>query len=154
MKLWQIIDTSGSMAESGKRLIAREVLRTISQYVRYNKLDFDLKYILAGEEMEEIETSLEDDFPNSLFKLSKKINVQKLTEKLSTLDGYILFLTDGAWEHDMIVALRRWQNSNPKGSMKIIQLVPGKMRISREFETFASEDVFAALDSWMVGGVQ
>jgi len=153
MNLWQIIDTSGSITESGKLMIVRETLRTISQYTRYNRLDIEHKYLLAGETVDEIDVSIKESYPDVFFKLGQKINVPKLIEKLTPLEGYFLFFTDGSWGHTIVSSLKKWQEQLPAGSFKVIQLVPGTIRIRRDFETFLAEDVFAALDPW-IGGDQ
>lgn len=149
MKLWQIIDASGSMAESAKRLIVRETLRTISQYVKYYSYDIELHYIHAGDKIDLIETSLENDYPENFLELGIGFDVQSLVEQLSILDGYFLFLTDGSWGHSIIANLKKWKNTLPKGTVKIIQVSPGTLRFQRDFETYHSEDVIMALDSWL-----
>ena len=149
MKLWQIIDASGSMAESAKRLIVRETLRTISQYVKYYSFDIELHYIYAGDKIDIIDASLEDNYPEKFFELGTGLNIQDLVERLSTLDGYFLFLTDGSWGHSVVANLKKWKSRLPEGTVKIIQVATGTLRLQRDFETYLSEEVITALDSWL-----
>lgn len=149
MKLWQIIDASGSMAESAKRLIVRETLRTISQYVKYYSFDIELHYIYAGDIIDIIDASLEDNYPEKFLELGTGFNVQDLIERLSTLDGYFLFLTDGSWGHSVVANLKKWKSRLPEGTVKIIQVATGTLRLQRDFETYLSEEVITAFDSWM-----
>ena len=149
IKLWQIIDASGSMAENAKRLIVRETLRTISQYVNYNSYDIELHYILVGNDVKIIDASLERTYPDAFFELGTGFDVKGLVEKLATLDGCFLFLTDCSWGHSIVSTLRKWKDKLPPKMVKIIQVVPGILRLQRDFDSYLSEDAIAALDDWL-----
>ena len=54
MKLCIVLDTSGSMAEGGKFLIALTALKTIEQYFWINQVDIEVDLFAVNDGLEQV----------------------------------------------------------------------------------------------------
>lgn len=154
MELWHIIDMSGSMQESGRPFAVRECLRTIAQLVRQSGQSMKLKYLLAGEHLQELETDLTMDYPEELLHPSGTFDVSQLMAKLEAVNGCFLFLTDGSWNAKTLKILRGWCERQPSGKVKVIQFVSGSTQLREISMVYSPEEVLEALDSWLVRDVE
>ena len=82
MILHLVCDTSGSMAEWGKHLIARGVVRAIEQYLRLGHGSADLKLVVWGNEARVLDWHPDQEFPDEMRASQGSANAEALTTLL------------------------------------------------------------------------
>ena len=143
-----IIDCSGSMAESGKRLIARGICRQIEQYSRFGNAHFQIQLLAANSKVVEVDWDPDQEYPESLFECGESIASVPLLEALSEKQGKFLFLTDCAWNKKLKLAISDWSRQNAPDTCRIIKIGNEPALRILNIQVFSSEDVFVALDKW------
>ncbi|GIW92907.1 MAG: hypothetical protein KatS3mg110_0948 [Pirellulaceae bacterium] len=155
MLIYLIWDTSGSMAESGKLWIARSVARAVEQYLRLGYGRADLKLIAWGDEARHVEWVAEDDFPLELLTAAGSSSAKALTALLGNQPGgKVLLLTDGFWSYPDAKELKRWKQSLPRDTVRIIKIGVDANPHLKGADVFKAEDLFLALHGWIERGSQ
>ena len=154
MILHLVWDTSGSMAELGKHLIARGVARAIEQYLRLGHGCADLKLVAWGNAAQVIDWHPNEEFPPEILVSDGAANAEGLIASLGKKpDGRILLITDGFSSQADAKALRRWSETLEPNTLRFIKVGADGNPHFTGADVFAAEDVFAALDGWLEGGV-
>ena len=149
-----IIDTSGSMSEGGKHLIARGVARALGQYFHLGYGCAELKLVAWSKEVRLIEWTPNKEFPPEILVCEKAANAEALITLLSEHpDGKVLLITDGFWSRDDAKALKRWKERLQQNTLRVIKIGADANPQLKGAHVFAAEDLFVALDGWMNGGV-
>ena len=153
MILYLAIDTSGSMVESDKRLIARSVALAISQYCRLGYANVTVRLLAAGEAPRTVEWNDGDEYPVELLNCSGKIDMQSLFGQLELKDNKLIFVTDGVWDAIEKKSFETMAGSSPKDSLRIIKvgLEPSHLLQSCKLRkiVFDAEEFLEALDGWI-----
>lgn len=153
MILYLVWDTSGSMAEWGKHLIARGVARAVEQYLRLEYGCAELKLAAWGNDTRAIDWHPDQEFPPELFVSGDSTNAKGLITFFGTEpQGKILLLTDGFWSQADAREFKRWQESLPKDTLRIIKIGTDANPQLKGKDVFVAEEFFAAFDGWMEGG--
>ncbi len=154
MILYLICDISGSMSEGGKNLITRGIARAVEQYVRLGYGCADLKLVAWSQEASVVEWSPGKEFPPELLVCERIANAEALiTLNGKQPDGKVLLITDGFWAQDDAKALKRWKESLQQGTLRVIKIGADANPHLKGMDVYAAEDLFAALDGWLEGGV-
>jgi len=149
-----VIDTSGSMAEWGKHFIARGVVRALEQYVRLGYANADLRLVVWSNEARVIEWRPDQELPQELLVSEGSANTKALVSLLGTEPGgKVLLLTDGFWSQADAKELKHWQERLQPDTLRIIKIGVDANPQLKGKNVFAAEDLFAALDEWLEGGV-
>lgn len=148
-----VCDTSGSMAEWGKLLIARGVARALEQYLRLGYGRADLKLVAWGNATRIVDWHPDQEFPLELLVPGGLANAQALVALFGTEPGRrILLLTDGFWSQADARELRRWRECLQQGTLRVIKIGAEANPQLKGGDVFAVEELFAALDGWIEGG--
>lgn len=146
-------DTSGSMAEWGKYLIARGIARTMEQYLRLGYGYADLKLIAWSNEARVLDWCSDQEFPPELLLSEGSVNAKALVSLLGMEPGgKVLILTDGFWSPVDAKALKRWKECLQPDTLRVIKVGADANPQLKGRDVFAAEDLFAALDGWLEGG--
>jgi len=146
-------DTSGSMAEMGKNMIARGIARALEQYLRLGYGNADLKLVAWGNEARIVGWHPDQEFPQDLLVSQGSANAPALVTLFGTEpNGRILLMTDGYWAPPDEKALKRWKTSLPPNSLRIIKVGADANPHLTGPNVFTGEELFAALDGWQEGG--
>jgi hypothetical protein len=155
MILHLVWDTSGSMAEWGKYLIARGVARAIEQYLRLRHGCADLKLVAWGNEARVVEWQPDQEFPPEMLACKGAANAKALVSLFGMEPGgKIVLLTDGFWSHADAKELKRWKRGLQPDTLRVIKSGADANPQLRGNDVFAVEDLFAALDGWLEGGAE
>jgi hypothetical protein len=147
-------DTSGSMAEWGKYLIARGVARAMEQYLRLGYDSAKLKLVAWGNEARLFDWRCDQEFPPELLMPEGSANAQALISLLGTEPGgKVLILTDGFWSPVDAKELKRWKACLQPDTIRVIKVGADANPHLKGVDVFAAEDLFAALDCWLQGGM-
>lgn len=147
-------DTSGSMAEWRKNLIARGVARAVEQYFRLGYGRANVKLIAWCQEARVVEWSPDEDFPQEMLTCEGAANVEALINLLGkNPEGKILLITDGFWPLDDVRVLKRWREGLQEDTLRVIKIGADSNPQLKGAAVFAAEDLFAALDDWLERGV-
>jgi len=151
--LWIVCDVSGSMSEGGKHLLARGVARMSEQYCRLGYGRADLKLVAWNKEARVVDWMPDKEFPPEMLVCEGAANAESLVALLGERPpGKVLLITDGLWpQHDMR-ALKRWKESLPSDTLRIIKGGADANPLLKGTDVFAAEDLWAALDGWLEGG--
>ncbi len=154
MKLHLVCDTSGSMIEGGKPFIMRTLVTSVSQWTLYGHGRTEITLWAWGSEACRIaEWDTDSEFPDELLACAGNANGLSLIQSLGDKpDGKVLILTDGFWSQDDARSLRRWMDRLPSNTLRIIKIGPEANPQLKGMNTFASEELFAALDGWTESG--
>ena len=153
MILHLVCDTSGSMAEWGKFLIARGVLRTIEQYTRLGYGSADLRLISWGDTINVLEWQPEQEFPPEILICKGSADINVLIDHISDqpLKGdKVILITDGYWKRENIRDLKRWKDKLPRDSVRLIKVGDDSNPQLQGIGIFSADDIFSALDSWLI----
>jgi len=151
MNLYVVCDISGSMSEDEKRMIARGVMLAVGQYYRLGYCKGEVKLISWNNEARIVEWLPEDEYPREMLDCKGVVNAESLIELLGVrIDGKVLIITDGFWTRDVETALKRWENTQLPGTLRIINIGADANNYlkGKGFDVFSAEDLFAALDGW------
>lgn len=153
MLIYLVWDTSGSMVECGKFLIAHGVARAVEQYLRLGYASADLKLIAWCDEVRVCDWRPYQEFPPELLVPAGAVKAEPLVKFFGTgPSGKILLLTDGFWSHTDAMLLKCWKQKLPPDTLRVIRIGADANPELRGSDVFAVEDLFAALDGWLEGG--
>lgn len=145
-----VIDTSGSMMESDKRLIARNLALVVVQYSRLGYAGMELRLLAAGAAPHVIDWDANAEYPEELLSCGGNIDMQALAVLLSTSKGKVVFITDGAWNESEKRAFEALLKSMPMGMVRIVKVGDERGCALHPFKTrgmvFDAEAIFEALD--------
>jgi hypothetical protein len=154
MTLYLVCDISGSMAELGKYLVVRGVVRAIEQYLRLGHGSAELKLVAWGREARVLDWTPDQEFPGDMCSPRSSANAEAVAALLeSDPADRILLMSDGFWSQAVAKVLRRWKQSLPPNSVRLIKIGADANPHIEGADVLAAEDLFAALDGWLEGGV-
>jgi len=150
MLIYLVLDTSGSMGEYGKLLIARGLARAVEQYLRFGYGQAEVKLIAWNKNTRIVDWSPDEEFPVELLASSDSAHVKPLATLLETQPaGKVLLLTDGFWSREDEKELKCWKQSLPPNTIRIIKIGTDSNPRLKGNDVFVAEDLFAALDGWL-----
>jgi hypothetical protein len=142
------------MAEGGKYLIARGIVRTVEQYVRLNGNSTYFQLISWGNEVRCVEWNPDEEFPPEMFDCNGMVSIESLIPFLNERpNNKLMLITDGFWSQKDIKAFVRWKNKLIPDSLRIIKIGVDANQQLKGTDVFPAEDLFAALDGWLEAGV-
>ncbi len=148
--LFIICDLSGSMVESGKRFIVRNMVRTIDQYFRLQRNQLEIKLIAWSDEAIVAKWQLGQEVPDALLSCSGSASGDSLITKLSDYpEGYFMMLSDGYWSPSSRKAIGSWSRSLPQGHFRIVKIGEDSDPRLKGPSVFPAEDLLAALKGWI-----
>lgn len=154
MILHLVCDSSGSMAELGKYLAARGVVRAIGQYLLLGHSSADLKLVVWSSEARVIDWTPDQELPDEMRATQSSANADALVALLGNEPASrILIISDGFWSQAAAKVMRRWKQSLPPDAIRLIKIGADANPHIEGADVFAAEDLFAALDGWLEGGV-
>ena len=151
MTLHLVCDISGSMSDDGKPFIMRTLVTTVSQWAwyGYGRAEISL-WAWASEARRIPDWGKKSEFPAELLCCEGIANSAALIQCLGNkLEGKVLLLTDGFWSLDDRKNLERWKNCLPLDTLRIIKVGADAEPQLKWTGVFSSEEIFAALDSWL-----
>lgn len=153
MLIYLVWDTSGSMGEWGKLLIARGVARAVEQYLRLGYGRAHLKLVAWCNEARVFDWRSDQEFPPELLVSEGAANAKALVSLFGAEPGgKVLLLTDGFWSHEDSRDLKRWKQDLQPDTLRVIKIGADANPQLKGKDVFAAEDLFAALDGWQEGG--
>lgn len=146
-----ICDLSGSMAESGKIFVVRNLIRTVDQVARLRNAKHEVKLVLWSNKVEMTDWTLGDDVPQDLMQCqSSGLSGTALEEALSvTPEDFLMLFTDGYWSDGARRALGTLTGMLPQGHFRIVKVGEDAEPRIKGPSVFAAEDLLAALDGWV-----
>lgn len=149
-KLWIIIDTSGSMFESGKRLIARGIVREVEQYLRLGFAQAEPLLLSANNNTTEITWNPDEEYPEKMFNCHGVFNAKAVINCIQEKEGLFLLISDGDIGLKQEKVLQRWAENMPEDSLRVIVAGGDTMTgLRKHFKVFSSTEVLSALDDWI-----
>lgn len=158
-----IVDCSGSMAELGKWMLARNLVAAVREQPRLSPETWPLggiRCFLLGVELVEQGLEPEDELPQreptgAATLASMQDGLSKLVEECDHLR--VLVLSDGRFGRDEVLAFRRWRGAHTGFSVRCISVgadadVLALRSLADPGGVFLAEDIHAALDGWPPGG--
>jgi hypothetical protein len=153
MMLSLVCETSGSMGEWGKLLIARAVARTIEQYLRLGYGQAKLQVVAWSDGIHVIDWHSDQEFPSELMVPAGSSRAKPLIDHFGNdPDGRILLLTDGFWPEADSKDIKRWKERLRPDTLRVIKIGADANPQLKGNDVFTVEDLFAALDGWTEGG--
>lgn len=144
-----IVDTSGSMAESGKRLIARSVIRQIEQYICFGYSNIQLRLFSGNDKIEPVEWNPKDEYPEVLFSCSGSLDLDALTNFIKPEEVLYLIVSDCSWLGRSMRKFLRGVDELPDDTVRIIKVGAEYSPVIKNIKVFESEDVLLALEGWI-----
>lgn len=151
MTLFLVCDTSGSMSEGGKPFITRTVVTTIAQLMHLAGRKEQIRLYAWGTEAVFNDWTMTDDYPEHMLVCRGTSSAIALTRLLGdSPDRKILLLTDGFWSSTEARHLKQWRARLPDDWVRIIKIGADANPRLKGLDVFLAEDLFAALDEWLV----
>jgi hypothetical protein len=149
--LWLVCDVSGSMLESGKRLVVRGLVREVEQYIRLGYgIKPDIKLVAWNNEAKSLAWSPEDEVPVDLFDCKNSADGEVLTKLLSgQADDLFIILTDGFWADEPQAAVERWEEVLGRDALLVVKVGADANPKLNGSNVFEAEEFFAAMDGWL-----
>ena len=143
-----IVDCSGSMIESGKRLIARNAVRQIEQCIRLGYASAQIRLFAANENFRKIDWNPNQEYPEDLWVCEGNLDLTRWTTDLFESSGKFLLLSDCAMDTKSKRLLAEWANKISADNIRIIKIGNEPIPKITSVQIFNTEDIFAALDHW------
>ena len=152
--IYTVIDCSGSMSEGGKLLIARGAARAVEQYFRLAYGLAEIKLIAWSNDARIVAWDTDQEYPHELLVSQGSSSSHALITLLGVKSvSNVLIITDGFWSQADSKALKRWKDSLPLDTIRVIKVGADSSPQLKGTDVFSAEDLFAALDGWLEGGV-
>ena len=149
--LYLICERSGSMIESGKRFIVRNIIRTIDQYYRLQRGPSEIKLVAWSDEAIVAKWQPGQEVPDALLVCKGEASGEALTEKLKSVSGdYAAIITDGYWTSETRRAVGSWSKALGANHLRIIKVGEDADLRMKGPSVFEAEDLLAALKGWIV----
>lgn len=153
MILYLVCDTSGSMAEWGKPLIVRGVVRAIEQYLHLGYGRADLRLVAWADVATAVEWQPNNEVPSEVLVCGGETDVDVLIAHIAEQPaGKVVLLTDGFWSRSDEKALKRWKDGLPPSSLRLIKIGADSNPQLKGNDVFPAGGLFSALDGWLEGG--
>lgn len=154
MTLYLAVDTSGSMGESDKRLVARSIVLTVAQYCRFERHpEVHIHLLATGDVSRLVEWNTEDEYPDELLDCSGKVDMLSLAKFVPPSDAKFILVTDGAWGMPEKRAFEAIAESLPRDAVRIIKVGAETSYNLQTFESrkmvFDAEEILEVLDRWL-----
>lgn len=148
--IFLVCDKSGSMIESGKRFVLRNLVRTIDQYYRLQEGQVEIKLVPWGREALIEKWTPGQEAPEALLQCEGDASGEVLVEKLrGHEDGYFAILTDGYWSPSARKQIAAWSKGLPKNHLRIIKIGEDADPRLKGPSVFDAEDLLPALQGWV-----
>lgn len=149
--VWLVCDTSGSMIESGKRLIMRGLVRKVEQFHRLGYAPKrELKLVLWSDETISHPWNPGEEIPSELVECSGSADGDALVRLVGeSSDDKVLILTDGFWPDESRAAIKRWKGKIAPGALRIIKVGADANPKLEGADVFDAEDFFKAMEGWL-----
>lgn len=144
-----LIDTSGSMVESGKRLITRGVVRQVEQYIRLGYSTIKLQLFSIDNKITPIEWNTNDEYPEVLFNCSGSLDLEPLIDFIKSDEALYLIVSDCSWAGRSVKKFLRSVGELPDGTVRIIKVGAEQSSSIKNIKVFESEDTLLALEGWI-----
>ena len=150
--LWVVCDASGSMAESGKNLIMRGLVRAIEQYFRLGyAAKAQLRLVWWGDYAAPLDWHPNTEVPDALFANQGSANGESLAQLLNgESHARVLILTDGFWTDASRHAVKNLRMALGPNALRVITVGADANPRLQGADVFSAEDLFDALDGWLV----
>ena len=148
--VYLICDLSGSMIESGKRFIVRNLIRTVDQCYRLQKSSPEIKIVAWSENPVIAQWQPGQEVPGEIVSCKGSVAGNDLVEKLAGAEGYFMVFTDGYWPADTRKAIGGWSRGLPQGHFRIIKIGEDADPRLKGPSVFEAEDLLSALKGWAV----
>lgn len=149
--LWVVCDASGSMAESGKNLIMRGLVRAIEQYFRLGyAARAQLRLFWWGDYAVPLDWHPNTEVPEALFANQGSANGESLGQLLTgASNARVLVLTDGYWTETSRNAMKDVRAALCPDALRYIKVGADANPRLQGPDVFVAEDLFEALDRWL-----
>ncbi len=150
-KLYLVCDVSASMAEDGKWLLMRGMVRTVEQYVRLGYGTAEIKLLFWNDETKIVEWNPDDEFPiETPAFFEGATNLPSLINFYDSLpQGKILLFTDCCWINDEMRGMRNWMSMLPPDTVRIIKIGSEALLRWKKDEFYLTDEIFFVLDNWL-----
>lgn len=145
-----VCDISGSMAEGGKCMLMRGIVRAVEQYVRFGYAVARIKLVAWNDTAIVVDWDPDTEFPEFLLQCHGSAAAVPLCELIDSQPAdKVLLLTDGFWPIEDARSLKRWKRSLPPDTLRIVKIGGDANPLLKGDDVFASDEVFLALDGWL-----
>jgi uncharacterized sporulation protein YeaH/YhbH (DUF444 family) len=152
MLIYLVWDTSGSMAEWGKHLVARGMARAIEQYLRLGYGRGEMKLVTWSNEVRLFDWHADQEFPVEMLTSRNSVNVKALITFFETEpNGKIILLTDGFWSQADVREFHRWKECLKPNMLRVIKIGADTNPQLKGKEVVIAEEFFAAMNGWLEG---
>lgn len=151
--LWIVVDASGSTSECGRKMLNRQICRSVEQYLRFGYGSANLHLVIATGEVNEVEWNANDEFPLDKLPCFGIFNPAEVVEFFKGKTGRILMVTDGYVGAKGADILSDWATNLEPDSVRMIVTNPAKKFRSNSIKAFTTQELFLALDQWLEVGV-
>lgn len=143
--LWVCIDVSGSMAEGGKRFIARNAVRTIEQYVRFGYGQSQVKFLSVSSAVNEIDWNCNEEYPNDFMTANGSFDAKALIDYLRDKKGNVIIVSDLVWDNNSTRLFNKFLKANDWPRVKLLKIGADYLR-EKSLDYYKSEDILHLLD--------
>ena len=147
--LWLVVDASGSTGECGRKMLSRQICRSVEQYLRYGYGSAELHLVIAAGEVNEVEWSAVEEFPLDKMPCLGMFDSASVVQFFEGKLGRILIVTDGYVGARGADVLSDWALTREPDSVRMILTNPARKLKSNSIKTFSAQEMFLALDQWL-----
>lgn len=145
-----LCDTSGSMAEGGKRYILRNQIRAIDQYYRLLGKNVDIKLILWSNNPAVIDWGRGQDVPDGILDCNGRSDMSALIKAIgSDNEGYFAVLSDCFWDSNTRKELSEWSRALRPNHFRIIKIGEDANPSIKGPNVYEGSELIAALEDWV-----
>ena len=132
------VDTSGSMSENGKLIVARTIVLSVAQACSMSTLCRPPDLVNWGPTIDFIDWASEDPYPKELLAGHGNAEVNSLIRQLEDMRSELtILITDGSFQSSDKKKINRWARAEPS-SRKLVYVGDENIRQSDEHVLEAS----------------
>lgn len=150
-ELWLVCDVSGSMAESGKRFVARGVVRLVEQYFRFGYAEqVSIRLATWSTEIKVCNWHIDDEVPEELSDCSGSSSSEALLSFIEHQPkSKFLVMTDAGWSSECERSMRRGLKKNATDNFRFVLIGDGGNSRLRGQTVAGVEEIIGLLDGWI-----
>lgn len=149
-QFWLVCDVSGSMAESGRRLVARGVVRQVEQYFRFGYAKpVDIHLATWCTEIKICNWQVDHEVPMEIFDCRGSSSGDALFSFIKQQPkSKFLVLTDGGWSSECGRSIRLEGKSIGADTLRFVKIGNNGDSALRGQKVAEVEGLFGLLDGW------
>lgn len=147
--IWLLVDSSGSMTESGKAFAVRNVARTVEQFVRLGHLQGSVRLAaFRNGEAWSVDWNVDDEFPLDSVFADSPSSTSDLRSFLEGVTGRFLLVSDGFFDRKSASAITIWKTGLSENELFFVPVGGDAIAGKHRDVAVKPEELWNVVNAW------